>query len=669
MELTGKPSITSRLEKLSVLFGVLGALIGVAVLVGWAFDLPWLTAPGKPPIRPISALCHVLAGISLAAGLHAANGSPRKRLVQGLAILVFLIGTAVVLEYGFGWDLTIDRWLFADRLAGHWPAFPGRPAPQSALSMALVGAALWLLRTDTPRGKQAADLIAASILGLAYLALLGYAYDLKILYYVSSLAGMSLHTAIVLALFCSGILLTSPEQGLASPPTRDTPGGAALRQLIPGAVILPPLIGWLNLLGVKLGLYSSQVGVTATVIMVTGGAMALIWASALKLDETDADRRKAEEASRRTMAMLQAEQEVLPDGVLVVDEHEAVVGYNRRFLELWQIPSEQVLRQGAAMLLNYLLPKVRDSQAFRDRLRYLNEHPEELSHEEVQLLDGQILDAFSAPVRSPDGTYYGRVWFYRDITGMRAAIQEVAQKNAELESARELGKLKDAFISTISHEIRTPLSIIVGFTELMEGKTEENPLLRGITDGVRRLTDHLNSILDYSTLLGGTASLDLTETDMGEVIRFIEEAKVNDMRQCGRRVEIELAPDLPPIRCDFRRVCQILFELLKNAEKFTPPEGTIGIKVGQAGDRMRLEVWDTGQGFPPEAEPRVWEPFTRLDTEDSAFRGGLGLGLTIVRKLVELHEGTVSVESHPHEGTRVVIMLPIAGPKASEKKC
>lgn len=657
-------SIPAQFEVISALLGGLGALLALAILAGWAWDIPWLTAPSAthPPMRPLSAVCHLLTGLALMGGFRASAGSWRWRIAQVFALIIVAIGSAVLLEYLFGWDLTIDRWLFPDRLAGHWRAYPGRPAPQSALSMALVGAILVTTLRTGSRGKRTAEYIALGIVSLAYLALMGYAYDLTFLYYITSIAGMSLYTAVLLILFCSGILLANPLHGLIAPLAQENPGGSILRYLIPAAILVPPIIGWLNVMGAKRGLYEGQVGAALTVVVVTAAGMMLIWSSAGNLNREDSKRRQAEELARRNLAMLQAEQEAAPDGVLVVDEHQVVVGFNQRFIDQWQIPLDLTARKSAWALLDHMAPSVLEPPDFHDRVRYLYTHPTGVSREEIHLRDGRILDSYSAPVLSLEGAAYGRVWFYRDNTELRGAIKQVMQKTAELASAQELGQLKDDFISSVSHELKTPLSIIIGYAELMEENDPNSVLAKGITAACKRLTDHINNLLDYSALLAGSLSLYVVDIDLAEVVRYVEDVKVSDLRQDGRSVEIELAPDLPQIRGDFRRISQMLFELLTNAAKFTPPEGVIGIRVYRCDGQVCLEVWDTGPGLSQAEIARLYAPFTHLEIGDAAKRGGLGLGLAIVMRLANLHGGTVQAESRPAEGSHFTIKLPIEGP-------
>lgn len=240
----------------------------------------------------------------------------------------------------------------------------------------------------------------------------------------------------------------------------------------------------------------------------------------------------------------------------------------------------------------------------------------------------------------------------------RRAVEEVARRTAELQKARELNQLKDHFMSTMSHEMKTPLSLILGNTELLEDLCPYPELIAGIKDGSRRLTEHIDSILDYSALISGTLVLYRTELDPADLAQqaaaIMEEAAAR--KQIALEVSVEA--DLPTVSGDARRLVQALSELLENAVKVTPAGARIGVHVEQAGSEVRFEVWDPGPGIPEHAFGRIWEAFSQLEMGDSARLGGLGLGLTIVKMLVELHGGRVELSSTVGQGSRFTIVLP-----------
>lgn len=239
---------------------------------------------------------------------------------------------------------------------------------------------------------------------------------------------------------------------------------------------------------------------------------------------------------------------------------------------------------------------------------------------------------------------------------------EVEARTRELRNAIEqlksLDRLKDTFLSTISHEMKTPLSLIIGYTELLLDKHPDEQLLKGIQDGSRRLTTHINNMLDYSALLGDSLPLYCSEVSIPEVARNALDIMETELKLAQLRVLVQIDPQVPPVYGDSRRITQMFLELLDNARKFTPAGGTVGVNVNKHNGNVRIEVCDTGEGIKPEDRERIWEAFNQIQTTQAVRKGGLGLGLTIVKKLAELHHGHVHVESQPGKGSRFTIDLP-----------
>lgn len=310
-------------------------------------------------------------------------------------------------------------------------------------------------------------------------------------------------------------------------------------------------------------------------------------------------------------------------------------------------------------LLEFVHPD--DVAAFTERMRRARtDHRETLVFEAVLVrLDGSevAVEATASPI-----AYGGReavIVIIRNITERKRAIEEIAMRTAELQKATELDRLKDHFLSTLSHEMKTPLSLIVGYSELLEEKYPHEELLKGVQDGARRLTEHIDSMLDYSALLSGTLPLYKSEVYLREVVETAVHITASLREANGQRLVTHLDPATPAIVADPRRLTQIMVELLDNASKFTPRGGTVGLDMRPVDGHVRLEVWDTGQGIAPEELGQIWEPFAQLAIGNAGRRGGLGLGLTIARKLTELHGGTIEVASEPGRGSRFTVVLPL----------
>ena len=270
----------------------------------------------------------------------------------------------------------------------------------------------------------------------------------------------------------------------------------------------------------------------------------------------------------------------------------------------------------------------------------------------------------------PDGSipYFSTI--ARDVSEERKAATEreeraaeLARLNAELERA---ARAKDAFLASMSHELRTPLTGILGATELLrsgaQGPLNERQArsLGYVEEAGRHLLALLADILDLAKIGAERLSLSTDACMLGEVC----ESAVSMVRGEARRKEVSLSLHVPaaPVRflADVRRVRQMLVNLLSNAVKFTPASGSVALAAAADEERavVRFEVRDTGPGIAAEDLPKLFQPFTQLDTRLSREHSGTGLGLALVRSLAELHGGRVEVESEPGRGSLFRVVLP-----------
>lgn len=254
-------------------------------------------------------------------------------------------------------------------------------------------------------------------------------------------------------------------------------------------------------------------------------------------------------------------------------------------------------------------------------------------------------------------------------TSFNHMAQQVRQSMETLRSANEelkgLDRLKDLLLSTLSHEMKTPLSLIVGYTELLQDKYPDEKLLLGIQDGSRRLTEHVNNILDYSALISGSLPFYMTDINLAELVDNARRIVGADFRAQGVALSAEVDPSTPPIQGDSRRLMQMMLELLDNARKFTPAGQAAGIRVAPEDGWVRIEVWDHGSGIRAEDLPRLFEAFVQLGTTEASQKAGLGLGLAIVKRIAEHHGGRMAVESQVGKGSRFSVSLPISRPPSS----
>lgn len=248
----------------------------------------------------------------------------------------------------------------------------------------------------------------------------------------------------------------------------------------------------------------------------------------------------------------------------------------------------------------------------------------------------------------------------RDLT----LVRTVESASAAARQAEEGNRLKDAFLATVSHELRTPLTAILGWSTLLKERTDDPAILKGLEVIHRNAQAQgkiVEDILDVSRIIMGKLRLELQSTDLEATTRDAIEV----VRPSARAKRIRLAFRFPKRPCtllaDPERLQQVAWNLLSNAVKFTPEGGRITVRLQrQRRDRVVLSVTDTGEGIDPEFLPLVFDRFKQADGSTTRRVGGLGLGLSIVRHIVELHGGQVHVESEGlGRGATFTVTLPV----------
>ncbi len=259
----------------------------------------------------------------------------------------------------------------------------------------------------------------------------------------------------------------------------------------------------------------------------------------------------------------------------------------------------------------------------------------------------------------------------RDITDRRRAEESLRQRDGELEQTnaelRRATRLKDEFLAGMSHELRTPLNAILTLAEVLQEETygpltpKQANSLRTIERSGQHLLELIGDILDLSKIESGKLHL-VWETV--SAARICEESLCL-VREAAFRKRLSLSlsgaePDLS-FRGDARRLRQILINLLSNAVKFTPEDGVVRLDVARSedGQAVLFHVVDSGIGIREEDLPRLFKPFIQLDSSLSRRYAGTGLGLSLVGRLVRLHQGSVTVQSTPGQGSRFTVTLPI----------
>ncbi len=265
------------------------------------------------------------------------------------------------------------------------------------------------------------------------------------------------------------------------------------------------------------------------------------------------------------------------------------------------------------------------------------------------------------------------VWF---ASSRRKAEQELRAKRELLEEslrreqlarqqAQASDRLKDEFLATVSHELRTPLSAILGWAAMLNmGELAESDTRNGlqvIERNARAQAAIIGDILDMSSIITGKMRIDARPVELTPVVRSAADTLALAANAKGITVSLAMDNDAGLAAGDPDRLQQIIWNLLANAIKFTPAGGNVDVRLSRVNAHVELKVSDTGIGINREFLPHVFDRFRQADSSTTRRHGGLGLGLAIVRHLVELHGGTVAADSAgPDQGSTFTVLLPIS---------
>jgi PAS domain S-box-containing protein len=422
--------------------------------------------------------------------------------------------------------------------------------------------------------------------------------------------------------------------------------------------------------------------------------------SLVELQVAEAELRQQNEELIATRGQLEAERlryvdlfEFAPDGYLVTRVDGIILEANHAACEMLDVPQRFIERKP---LVSYVAEG--DRKKFRAALYELNQsnsmEPGEIEVR-LQARNGEVIDVgiTVGRVRDETGKPVTLRWLLRDISERKQAEEEIRKLNAELEqrvqkrtveleNANQLkGQLlaseqlaraesetanrsKDEFLATFSHELRTPLNAILGWVHILRSHVKDNEMGRHALEVIERnaiaQSQLINDILEVSRIVSGKLLLEKCPVALMSVIESALDSVRPGAQEKGFKIITKLDADTGLVNGDPARLQQVMLNLLSNAIKFTPEGGRIEVKLGRDGNKGLITVSDTGRGIAPDFLPYIFDRFVQGDRTPTRKYGGLGIGLAIVRHIVEAHGGTVQASSDGEDkGSSFTVSLPL----------
>lgn len=665
-------SLAVRAKIFSRVAAVFVMLLGGSGLLGWAFHVDRLARIYGPITMKVNtAICLMLLAASVFV-LARRDQSSYKTFGQICAVAAALIGLFTLGEHITGWNLHIDQLLFTEPPGALATTSPGRMGITSSSCFTMFGVALLLLY----RRRSVSTAQVLSLLGgfWALLAIIGYSYQAEALFGIARYTGIAFPTAFALFVLCLSILAACADEGAFSIVCDEAAAGIMARRLATVAIVVPFAVGWMRLAGQRAGYFDLGFGTSLFVSLVIFIFLLSIWLVAVRMQHVDQQRRDTEDLISNERRKADLAQTLLVG--IVESSDDAIISKNLDgIIDSWNASAERLFEYTAAEAIGkpitLIIPpdRVDEERMILSKIR----SGERVEHFETVRVSrtGRLIDISLtiSPIRNRHDEIIGASKIARDITDRRAIEQErdrlLLQERTLRAEAEKAARLKDEFLATISHELRTPLNAILGWsTMLRRGPLDSETAARGIEAIERNAKSQaqlVEDLLDVSRIISGNLRLDLKPIALTSVVKGAMESVQLAADAKAIQLQMIVDPVADNVKGDAARLQQVVWNLLSNSIKFTPPGGSVTVKIDRADSMAQMSVTDTGEGISAEFLPFVFDRFKQADGSTTRIHGGLGLGLAIARHLIEMHGGTIEADSSGHGlGATFKIRLPLA---------
>ncbi len=701
-------------------------VVGGVALIGWWLSIPSLhrLLPGVGMLKPNTALCFVLGGLSLAgliAQSRADAGSFNRLLIRvqpTAALLLLLLAGITLVNYAINAPVGIDRLLVPHDPPNRLSVFPWRMSPISALSFSLLAITMLPWPSRLTRLWLAMEVIVLLIAVSAFIMVLGYAYEAASLYSLPGFSVVALHTALGLVLLTQAVLTVHPRFVLATQIMAPDRAGAETRRLLPAAILLPCLVGWLLLQGQRRGYYDAEIGLAMLTAVNMLVFSTLIWwnshivrrsdeavlahlrrvEAVAELDRAILGMRSTREIAGKALDHLRRIVPCAGASVIVFDRNYAAqrllaAGTSSASNVTSGVPSvasyEEALRHigsgepilspdlsaadsntalftelHRAGVVSYMGLPLRGEQHLLGMLELIDARPRCFNDEHVQAAQS-IADQLAIALQ--------QALLREDIERHTASLERrVEERTRELQAMNQqltfANRDLEEFTASAAHDLRAPLHAMAGHCGLLRALVEQHPdqEARHHMERIEASVTRMNDVIDGMLGLAQLTKIELTRrpVDLNEVAAEV----IQELQQQYPDHRVRLDMDFgAPIYADPRLMRSLLINLLGNAWKYTTRTHIPSVTVTrrEEKDGPVFAVRDNGVGFDMNFAQHLFEPFRRMHTL-SEFPG-VGIGLATAARIVQRYGGKIWTDSKVGEGSSFYFTLPETAATAGDQ--
>lgn len=540
----------------------------------------------------------------------------------------------------------------------------------TAINFTALGIALLFCKTnDKFKLRTLSHICMVVIVCTALFTLTGYSYDLM---GVKQSLPMAMPTAILFTLLVISVFCIHPYNDYFLLFQSDSAAGRIIRQLLPLVILGPLCLGWARLLAQRAGYFDTSAGAGLMSVSISVSLAVFVFMIAKSLAKSESEKKKQDEALKILAAIIESSE----DAIISKSLDGKIETWNPGAQKIFGYSADEIIGKEGSVL--FAPDKENEETHLIEKLK----NSESIFHFETvrRRKDGRLIDVSLtiSPIKDNNGTIVGISKIIRDISVRKKSEQALLESKRELEilntalegardQAMAASKLKSEFVANMSHEIRTPLNGIVGMTNILlrtKLNEKQKEYAKSIKDSGKALMSIVDDVLDFSKIEAGKLSLEVIEFDLIALVDSVCKILNEQSRVKNLHLKTYFDPELPRyVRGDPGRLRQVLVNIISNAIKFSH-EGTVLVRVITESSskqhlNVRFEVNDEGIGLSDAEKELLFQPFVQADGSISRRFGGTGLGLSICKRLIELMNGDIGVESVKGDGSTFWFTIPL----------